>query len=150
MVQLSYLFLTTAKAIALTIWTFVSKVMSLLFNILSRFVMVFLPRSKRLLISWLKSLSAVFLDPKKIKPDTNMPLTLSLYCHALHASTSLDYIFFHRHLSNTFTSWFPILFLTVHASSCVCVHSIMSDSLLPMDWGLPGSSVHGIVSGKNA
>ena len=94
MVQLSHLYLTTAKAKAQTIWTFVSKVMSLLFNILSKFAIVFLPRSKRLLISWLKLLSAVILDPKKVKPDIDMSLTLSLNCHALHTSTSLDYIFF--------------------------------------------------------
>ena len=56
----------------------------------------------------------------------------------------------HRHLSNTLAFWFPILFLGLHTSSSVCVHSIMSDSLYPMDWVLPGSSVRGIVSGKNA
>ena len=55
--------MTTGKAIALTIWTFVGKVMSLLFNMLSRFVMAFLPRSKSLLISWLQSLSSVNLEP---------------------------------------------------------------------------------------
>ena len=55
------------KAVALTGWTFVGKVMSLLFNILSRLVIAFLPRSKRLLISWLQSPSAVILEPKKIK-----------------------------------------------------------------------------------
>ena len=55
---------------ALTIWTFVGKVMSLLFNTLSRFVIAFLPRSKRLLISWLQSLSSVILEPKKIKSVT--------------------------------------------------------------------------------
>ena len=58
------------KIIALTRWTFVDKVMSLLFNMLSRLVIAFLPRSKRLLISWLQSLSAVILEPKKIKSDT--------------------------------------------------------------------------------
>ena len=63
MVQLSHLYLTTGKTIALTIWTFVSKVMSLLFNTLSRFIIAFLPRSKCLLISWLQSLSAVILKP---------------------------------------------------------------------------------------
>ena len=78
MVQLSHPYLTTGKAIALPIWTFVSKVMSLLFNILSWFVIVLHPRSKHFLISWLKSLSAVILNPKKIKPDTDIPLTLSL------------------------------------------------------------------------
>ena len=59
--------MTTGKTIALTIQTFVSKVMSLLFNMLSRFVRAFLPRSKYLLISWLQSPSAVVLEPKKIK-----------------------------------------------------------------------------------
>ena len=59
--------MTTGKTMALTIWTFASKVMSLLLNMLSRFVMDSLPRSKRLLISWWQSLSAVILEPKKIK-----------------------------------------------------------------------------------
>ena len=67
MVQLSYTYTTTGKTKALIILTFVGKVMSLLFNMLSRFVIVFLPRSKRLLISWLQSLSVVILEPKKIK-----------------------------------------------------------------------------------
>ena len=62
--------MTTGKTIALTRWTFVSKVMSLLFNMLSRFVIAFLPRSKYLLISWLQSPSAVVLEPKKIKSVT--------------------------------------------------------------------------------
>ena len=69
MVQLSHPYMTTGKAIALDIQTFVSKVMSLLFNILSRFVIAFLPRSKRLLISWLQSPSAVILKPKKINSN---------------------------------------------------------------------------------
>ena len=60
----------TGKTIALTIWTFVSKVMSLLFNMLSTFVMAFLPRSKHLLISWLYSLSTVILEFRKIKSVT--------------------------------------------------------------------------------
>ena len=64
-VQLSHLYLTTGKTIALTRWTFVDKVMSLLFNTLSRLVITFLPGSERLLISWLQSPSAVTLEPKK-------------------------------------------------------------------------------------
>ena len=64
LVQLSHPYMTTGKNIALTIWTFVGKVMSLLFNVLSRLVITFLPRSKRLLISWLPSPSAVILEPK--------------------------------------------------------------------------------------
>ena len=70
MVQLSHLYMTIEQTIALTIWTFVSKVMSLLFNMLSRFVIALLPQSKCLLISWLQSLSAVILEPKKIKSIT--------------------------------------------------------------------------------
>ena len=70
MVQLSHLYLTTRKTIALTRPTLVGIVMSLLFNMLSRLVIAFLPRSKHLLISWLQSLSAVILEPKKIKSVT--------------------------------------------------------------------------------
>ena len=69
----SHLYITTRKTIALSIWTFVSKVMSRLFNMLSRFGIAFLPRSKHLLISWLQSLSAVILKPEKIK-----------ICHCFH------------------------------------------------------------------
>ena len=71
-VQLSHPYMTTGKTIALTRQTLVGKVMSLLFNMLSRLVIVFLPRSKRLLISWLQSPSAVILEPKKI------------VCHCFH------------------------------------------------------------------
>ena len=65
-VQLSHPYMTTGETIVLTRWTFVGKVMSLLFNMLSRLVIVFLPRSKCLLISWLQSPSSVILEPKKI------------------------------------------------------------------------------------
>ena len=70
MIQLSHPYMTTGKTIALTIPTFVGKVMSLFFNMLSRFVVAFLPRGKRLLISWLQSPSIVILEPKKIKSVT--------------------------------------------------------------------------------
>ena len=70
MAQLSHPYKTTEKNIALTRRTFVGKIMSLLFNMLSRLVITFLPRSKRLLISWLQSPSAVIFEPKKIKSDT--------------------------------------------------------------------------------
>uniref|UniRef100_A0AC11DI00 Uncharacterized protein n=1 Tax=Ovis aries TaxID=9940 RepID=A0AC11DI00_SHEEP len=69
-VQLSHPYMTTGKTIALTRWTFVGKVISLLLNMLSRLVITFLPKSKRLLISWLQSPSAVILEPPKIKSDT--------------------------------------------------------------------------------
>ena len=69
-VELSHPYMNTGKTIALTRWTFVGKVMSLLLNMLFKLVITFLPRSKHLLISWLQSPSAVFLEPKKIKSDT--------------------------------------------------------------------------------
>ena len=69
-VQLSHPYMTIGKTIALTGWTFVDKVISLLFYMLSKMVITFLPRSKRLLISWLQSPSAVILEPQKIKSDT--------------------------------------------------------------------------------
>ena len=69
-VQLSHPYMTRGKTIALTRWTFVGKVMSLLLNMLSRLVITFLPRRKRLLISWLQSPSALVLEPPKIKSDT--------------------------------------------------------------------------------
>ena len=78
-VQLSHPYMTTRKTIALTRWTFVSKVMSLLFNMLSRLVITFLPKSKCLLISWLQSPSAVILEPRKIVSHGCMYPQTSLY-----------------------------------------------------------------------
>ena len=80
MVQLSQPYMTTGKAIALTIWTFLGKMMSLLFNTLSRFVIAFLPRNKCLLILWLQLPSAVILEPKKRKYVTVSTFPLSI-CH---------------------------------------------------------------------
>ena len=77
-VQLSHPYMTTGKTIALTRWTFVGKVMSLLCNMLSRLVITFFPRSKHLLISWLQSPSAVILEPKKIKSDTHSTVSPSI------------------------------------------------------------------------
>ena len=71
--------MTTGKAIALTRWTFVGKVMSLLFNKLSRFVIAFLPRSKQLFISWLQPPSAMILEPPKIKSVTVYIVSLTIY-----------------------------------------------------------------------
>ena len=79
-VQLSHPYMTTGKTIALTRWIFVGKVMSLLFNMLSRSVIAFLPRSNCLLISWLQSPSAVILEPQKIKSDTVSTVSPSI-CH---------------------------------------------------------------------
>ena len=85
-VQPSHPYMTTGKTIALTRWTFVGKVMSLLFNMLSRLVITFLRRSKRLLITWLQSPSAAILEPRKIKSATVSTVSLSL-CHDLWHGT---------------------------------------------------------------
>ena len=79
MVQFSYPYMTTGKTIALTIWTFVGKWCLCFFISLSRFVIAFLPRSKRLLISWLQSLSTVILEPEKIKSATVSVFSPSMY-----------------------------------------------------------------------
>ena len=80
MVQLSHSYMTSGKTIALTRWTFVGKVMSLIFNMVSRFDIAFLPWSKQLLISWLQSPSAVILEPRKIKSVTVSIVSPSV-CH---------------------------------------------------------------------
>ena len=81
MVQLSHAYMNTGRTIVLTIWTFVGKVMSLLFNMLSGLVTAFLPRSKRLLISWLQSLSAVILELKKIIRSVTVCIVSLSICH---------------------------------------------------------------------
>ena len=78
-VQLSHPYMSTGKTIALTRWTFVGKVISLLINMLCRFVLAFLSRSKRLLISWLQSPSAVILEPRKIKSATVSTVCPSIF-----------------------------------------------------------------------
>ena len=92
MVQLSHLYMTTGKTIALTVWTFVSKVMSLLCNMLSRFVIAFLPGSKRLLTLWLQSPSAVILKPKKIKSATASTFPLFI-CHEVIGLDAMMLVF---------------------------------------------------------
>ena len=92
MVQLSHPHLTTGKTIALTRQTFVGKVMSLLFNMLSRFVIAFLPRNKRLLISWLQSPFIVILEPKKIKSVTFSVVSPST-CHEVMGPDAMISVF---------------------------------------------------------
>ena len=92
MVQLSHPYMTTGKTIALTRQTFVHKVMSLLFNMLSRLVIAFLPRSKCLLISWLQSPSSVILEPKKIKSLTLYIVSPSI-CHEVMGPDAMILVF---------------------------------------------------------
>ena len=91
-VQLSHPYMTTGKTIALTRWTFVDKVMSLLFNMLSRFVITFLPRSKRLFISQLQSPSAVILESRKIKSATVSTVSPSI-CHEVIGPDAMILVF---------------------------------------------------------
>ena len=90
--QLSHLYVTTGKTIAFTRQSFVSKVMSLLLNMLSRFVTAFLPRGKHLLIFWLESLSAVILEPKKIKRVTVFIVSPSI-CHEVMELDAMIFVF---------------------------------------------------------
>ena len=91
-VQLSHPDMTTGKIIALTRWTFVSKVMFLLFNMLSRLVIAFLPRSKHLLISWLQSASAVILEPPKIRSLTVSSVS-PFICHEVMGPDAMILVF---------------------------------------------------------
>ena len=91
-VQLSHPYMITGKTIALTRWTFVGKVISLLLNMLSRLVTTFLPRSKRLLISWLQSPSAVILEPPKIKSVTDSTVSTSI-CYEVMGPDAMILVF---------------------------------------------------------
>ena len=93
MTQLSHLHMTTESTIAGTMWTFVSKVISLLFNTLSRFVIAFLPRSNHLLISWLQSPSAVIFEPKKRKSVTTSNFSPPI-CHEVMELDAMIFIIF--------------------------------------------------------
>ena len=94
-VQLSHPYMTTGKTIALIPWTSVGKAMSLLFNMLSRLVIAFHPRSKRLFTSWLQSPSAVILEPKEIKSVTTSTLSLSIGYEVMASdAVILDFFFF--------------------------------------------------------
>ena len=90
--QLSHPYVTTGKTIALTRWTFVGTVMSLLFNMLSRLVINFLPKSKHLLISWLQSPSAVILESKKIKSLT-VSIVFPSICHEVVGPDAMIFSF---------------------------------------------------------
>ena len=91
-VQLSHPYMTTGKTVALTRWTFSGKVMSLLFNMLSRLVITYLPRNKRLLISWLQSPSAVILEPPRVKSTTVSTVSPSI-CHEVMGPNAMILVF---------------------------------------------------------
>ena len=105
MVQLSHLYMITGKTIAWTIWLYVGKVKSLLFNMLPKFVIAFLPRSKCLLISWLQSSSAVILKPKKIKSVTASSVFPSI-CHEVMGLHAMILVFWMLSFKPAFSPFF--------------------------------------------
>ena len=111
-VQLSHPYVTTGKTIALTRWTFVGKELCLLFNMLSRLVTTFLPRSMRLLISWLQSPSVVILKPPKIKSVTVSTVSPSI-CYEVMGPDAMIFIFWMLSFKPTF-SLFSRGFLVLH------------------------------------
>ena len=92
MIQLSHLYMTTGKTVGLTIRAFVGKVTPLLFTMLSRFVVAFLPRSKHLLISWLQSPSTGILEPKKIK-SVNVSIVSPSICHEMMGLDAMNFVY---------------------------------------------------------
>ena len=125
-VQLSHPYMTTGKTIALTRQTFVGKVMSLLFNILSRLVITFLPRSKHLLISWLQSPSAVILEPRKIKSDTVSTVSPSI-SHEVMGLDAMILVFWMLSFKPTFSlSYFTFIKRLFSSSSLSAIRVVSS------------------------
>ena len=139
--QLSHPYMTTEKTIALTRWTIVGKVMSLLCNMLSRFVIVFLPRSKHLLISWLQSPSAVILEPQKIMSVTVSIVSPSI-CHEVMGLDARILVFcmlnlsqlFHSTLS--FSSRGSLVLCFFHKGGVFCIFEVIDISPSNLDSSL--------------
>ena len=128
-VQLSHPYMTTGKMIALTKQTFVGKIMSLLFNMLSRLIIIFLPRNKHLLISWLQSPSVVILEPKKLKPDTISIVSPSI-CHEVMGPDAMILVFWVLSFKPTFSlSSFTFIKRLFNSSSLSGIKVISSEYL---------------------
>ena len=135
-VQLSHPYMTTGKTIALTRWTFVSKVMSLLLNMLSRMVITFLPSSKHLLISWLQSPSAVILEPPKIK-SLSISIVSPSICHKVMGLDAIIFIFWMLNFKPAF-SLCPFTFLKrLFSSSSFSARRMVSSAYLRLLIFLP-------------
>ena len=124
-VQLSHPCMITGKTIALTRWTFVSKIMSLLFNMLSRLVITFLPRSKYLLISWLQSPSAVILEPRKIKSAT-VSTVFPCICHEVMGPDAMILVFWMLSFKSTFSLSFFTSTKRLFSSSSLSIRVVSS------------------------
>ena len=136
MVQLSHPYMTTGKTIALTRWAFVSKVMSPLFNMLSRFVIAFLPRRQRLLISWLPSPSAVILEPKNIKSVTVSIVSPSIY-HEVMGLDAMLLVFWMLSFKSTFSLSCFTFIKRLFSSSSISAIRVMSSVYLRLLIFLP-------------
>ena len=128
-VQLSHPYITNGKTIALTRWTFVGKVMSLLFNMLSRLVLTFLLRSKRLFISWLQSPSAVIWEPKKIKSDTVSTVSPSI-SHEVMGPDAMILVFWMLSFKPTFSLSSFTFIKKLFSSSSLSVVRVLSSACL--------------------
>ena len=146
-VQLSHPYMTAGKTIALTIWTFVGKVMALLFNIQFRFVITFLPRSKRLLISWLQSLSTVILELKKIKSLT-VSIVLPSICHEVMGPDAMIFVFGMLSFKPAFSLLSFTFFKRLFSSSSLSV--VVSSAYLRLLIFLPAILIPACVSSSPA
>ena len=148
-VQLSHPYMTTGKTIALTRRTFVGKVIALLFNTLSRLVITFLPRSKRLLISWLQSPSSVILEPRKIKSDTTSTVSRSI-CHEVMGPDAMVLVFWMLSFKPTF-SLSSFTFLKRLFSSCsVSAIRVVSSACLMLLTFFPATLIPACASSSTA
>ena len=136
MVQLSHPYMTTGKTIALTIWTFVGKVMSLIFNMLSKFDITFLPRSKHLLISCLQLLSTVILEPKKMKSVTVSTFPPSICLEVMELDVMI-LVFGMLSFKPAFSPFYFTLIKRLFSSSSVCAIRVVSSAYLREGNGIP-------------
>ena len=140
-VQLSHPYLTTGKTISLTRQTFVGKIMSLLFNMLSRLVITFLPRSKHLLISWLQSPSAMILEPPQIKSLTLSTISISI-CHEVMGPDAMILVFWMLSFKPTFSlssfTFIKRLFSSSLSAKCgvTCISEVIDISPSDLDSSL--------------
>ena len=139
--------MTTGKTIAFR-WTFVGKVTSLLFNMLSRLVITFLPRSKHLLISWLQSPSAVILEPRKIKSDTVSTVSPFIF-HEVMGPVAMIFVFWMLSLKSTF-SLSSFTFIKRLFSSSLCAIRVVSSACLRLLIFLPAILIPACASSSPA
>ena len=140
MVQLSHPYMTTRKSIALTIWTLVNKVMFLLLNTLSRFAIAFLLRNKQLLISWWQSLSAMILEPKKMKSVTTSIVSPSI-CHKVMELDAMVFVFWMLSLKPAFSLSSLTFINRLFSSSSLSTIRVVSSAYLRLLVFLPAISI---------